>query len=89
MGPSYAGILGPIAFLTMLIRGVVGGSSANGVLVSSALSLVAFSAMGYVIGRLADHIVLESVRQRFNRDLKTREKATAAGLRVQTTGATE
>lgn len=86
MGPSYAGILGPIAFLTMLIRGVVGGSSADGVLLSSALSLFAFAAIGYVIGRVADHIVLESVRQRFDRDLKAREKSPSAGMRVQTAG---
>jgi hypothetical protein len=84
MGPSYAGILGPIAFLTMLIRGVVKGSSVDGVLISSAASLLIFAAIGYVIGRIAEHIVLEAVRQRFDHDLKTREKSPSGGMRVQT-----
>ena len=89
MGPSYAGILGPIAFLTMLIRGVVRGGSVDGVLISSVASLLIFAAIGYVIGRIAEHIVLEAVRQRFNRDLKTREKSPSAGMRVQTAGGGE
>ena len=89
MGPSYAGILGPIAFLTMLIRGVVRGSSADGVLISSAASLLIFAAIGYVIGRIANHIVLEAVRQRFDRDLKTQKSPSAAGMRVQTAGGGE
>ena len=86
MGPSYAGILGPIAFLAMLIRGVIGGSSANSVLVASAVSLIAFAAIGYVTGCLADQIVLESVKQRFDRDIKNRVKVADSTSRVRTTG---
>jgi hypothetical protein len=87
MGPSYAGILGPIAFLAMLIRGVMGGSSANSVLVSSMVSLFAFAAIGYVTGRLADQIVLESVKYRFDRELKAHEKEAGATPRIPTTEA--
>lgn len=87
MGPSYAGILGPIAFVSILIRGVIGGSSANGVLISSAMGLILFAAIGYVIGRLADQIVLESVKQRFDREMKAHEKVAGATSRVSTTGA--
>ena len=89
MGPSYAGILGPIAFVAMLIRGVVGGGSANSVLLSSTVSLISFAAIGYVIGRLAEQIVLESVKQRFDREIKLHDKVATATARVPATGAGE
>ena len=78
MGPSYAGILGPIAFVAMLARGLIEGSSANSVLISASVCLVTFAAIGYVTGRLADQIVLESVKQRFDKEMKVREQAEGA-----------
>ena len=74
MGPSYAGMLAPIAFVTMLARGLISGSSPEGVLLSSVVSLITFAAIGYVTGTLADHVVLESVKQRFSYELKAREE---------------
>ena len=68
----------------MLARGVIGGSSADSVLISSAVSLIAFAAIGYVIGRMADQIVLESVKQRIDRELQGRDRAAAGGPRLQT-----
>jgi hypothetical protein len=89
MGSSYAGILGPIAFVSMLARGIVGGSSTDSVLLSSTVCLIAFAAIGYVIGRLADQTVLESVKQRFDREIKAREKAAPGTPRTQTSAAGE
>jgi hypothetical protein len=89
MGPSYAGILGPIAFVTTLVRGVIGGGGADQALVSSAIHLLAFAAIGYVLGRVAEYVVLESVRQRFDRDLKAREQGASATLRMPATGTAE
>ena len=73
MGPSYAGILGPIAFVTKLARGLFNGSSTDDLLISALISLVAFAAIGYVVGSLADRVILESVKQRFHREF-TKQK---------------
>ena len=69
MGPSYAGILGPIAFTTVLARGLLTGSSADALLIPAFVSLIAFAAIGYVAGSLADRVVLESVKQKFDLEL--------------------
>ena len=84
MGSSYAGILGPIAFVSMLTRGVIGGSSADSVLLSSAVSLIAFASIGYIIGRLAEQVVLESVKQRIDREIHGRAKLKIGGSALQT-----
>ena len=75
MGPSYAGILGPIAFVSMIVRGLVSGSSASNVLINSSVCLLIFAAIGYVAGRIADQIVLESVKLQFGNELKAGESA--------------
>jgi hypothetical protein len=54
---------------------MLGGSSANNVLTSASISLITFAAIGYVTGRLADQVVLESVKQRFDQEMKAREHA--------------
>lgn len=76
MGPTYAGMLAPIAFVTMLARGLISGSSSEGVLLSALVSLIAFAAIGFVTGTLADQVVLESVKQQFTNELKAREEQT-------------
>jgi hypothetical protein len=69
MGPSYAGILGPIAFVTMLARGLISGSSTDHSLFLAIVYLVAFAALGFITGTIADRVVLESVKQRFDHEL--------------------
>lgn len=82
MGSSYAGILGPLAFVTVLLRGVVHGSSADSVLVSALVALVIFAVIGYALGIMADRAVLESVRQRFDHELnQQRTEKSAPGLK--------
>lgn len=61
MGAKYAGILGPVALLTTLARGLIHGGNVEGVLFDAWIMLLAFAAIGYVIGRLADWTVEESV----------------------------
>lgn len=72
MGPSYAGILAPIAFLAMLARGLISGNGAEGVLFTATLSLFAFAAIGYVAGSIADQIVVESVQHQFAEEMRVR-----------------
>ncbi|MFH1267662.1 MAG: hypothetical protein ABIK89_18255, partial [Planctomycetota bacterium] len=57
----YAGILGPLALLTCVARGILHGSGVESTLLSAWFGLLAFSALGFVIGRLAEWIVDESV----------------------------
>ncbi len=73
MGPTYAGTLGPIAFVTMLARGIINGSSADHVLLAAVVCLVAFAGIGYITGRVADQIVLESVKRRFDVELNQQQ----------------
>jgi hypothetical protein len=73
MGATYAGILGSLAFVVFLIRGAIHGSSAESVLLPGIVCLIAFAAVGYVAGRIAEQIVIESVTVRFNDELKNRE----------------
>ena len=73
MGRTYAGVLGPIAFLTMAVRGWKQGSEVEPALLSAWLALVTFAALGYVIGRLAGWIVEESVKSRIDQELAAQE----------------
>ena len=73
MGRNYAGILGLTAFSATLLRGAVAGSSPNEVSLTAVLFLFAFAALGWMIGSIAEHTVIESVRLRFTAEMKTAE----------------
>jgi hypothetical protein len=62
VGRSYAGVLGTIAFTTVLLRGMASGAVVETTLASAVISLVVFTLLGYFVGRLAGRIVLDSVR---------------------------
>ena len=61
VGRQYAGMLGSIALVTSVLRGLVHGTPAVRVLTMAAVSLVMCSVVGYVVGELAGWIVLTSV----------------------------
>ena len=65
MGRSYAGILGPLAFATIVARGVVTGSGVEGTLAAASAALFLFAAIGYIVGQLGEVLVNESVRKQF------------------------
>ena len=79
MGRMYAGILGPVAFETILARGLIDAGGAEATARIATLCLFAFAAIGYLAGRVADQIVTDSVRARFHEELQAREAATAEG----------
>jgi len=66
---AYAGILGPLAMLITLARGLLHGEAAEPVLLAAWLSLLAFAAAGYLIGWLAQRIVEEAVSSRIAAEL--------------------
>ena len=57
MARTYAGILGPLAFLTVLARGLFGGGGTEAVLYHAWASLLAFAALGCAIGWFAEQTV--------------------------------
>ena len=62
MGRAYAGVMGPLAFLTMLVRCLLKSVSVQATITQAVFCLFAFAAIGCVIGQLAGWIVDESVR---------------------------
>jgi hypothetical protein len=61
---TYAGILGPLALVTYLVRGLIHAHHADAILFGAWVSLVVFAALGYVIGWIAGRAVEESVAAR-------------------------
>ena len=78
MAHVYAGILGPLAFLTVVARGFIHGGGPMSTLFTAWCGLLAFSAIGYVVGRLAAWIVEDSVRSRIAAELAAEEAAATA-----------
>ncbi len=68
MARIYAGILGPVAFLTCLARGVVHAWSPEKALVVAWTSLLAFAVVGSLVGWVAERILEEEARGRIAAD---------------------
>ena len=75
MGRTYAGILGPLAFTTILARSVINTSSVESTMMFATVCLFLFAGIGYLVGQVADSIVLEAVKTNFDRELQAREAA--------------
>jgi len=73
MGPRYAGILSLLAFVIVIFRGAIHGFGTEGTVRIAILMLCVFGGIGYLIGRIAENTVRDSVRARFDRELGTRK----------------
>ena len=69
MGRIYAGILGPLAFAVVIVRGLIHGADAERTLQVASLTLIGFAVAGFAIGQLAQWIVDESVREKAEQEL--------------------
>lgn len=69
MARIYAGILGPLAFLTSLAHGLIHARSIEATLLGAWCSLVLFAAAGYVLGSIAGRTVEQSVRATIEAEL--------------------
>lgn len=78
MARSYAGILGLLAFLTCLARGLIQGSGPIALLAMACLLLFVFAATGCVIGWIAQRTVEEAVRGRVEAEVAADQGGTAA-----------
>ena len=67
MGRAYAGILGPLAFALVTVRGVVSGGGVEGTLLAASGALFMFAAVGYVAGSLAEFLIRDAVKSQFQK----------------------
>ncbi|MFV1966988.1 MAG: hypothetical protein ACC628_16300 [Pirellulaceae bacterium] len=81
MGRMYAGVLGPVAFVTTLARGLIDAGGVETTLKVATFCLFAFAAIGYVAGRIADLMVIETVRARIHEEIQARETATEENVK--------
>ena len=77
MPQIYGGILGLIAFLAIVIRGLAAGSPASATLTAACISLPVLFIVGCVIGWIADRTVEESIRNKIAATLSTDAQAAA------------
>lgn len=73
MAHVYAGFLGPLAFLTALARGLIHGSEPESVVLTAWLSLMAFAAVGYIVGWIAEQVVRDSVYGKISSEVAATE----------------
>ena len=78
MGPSYAGILGTRAYVIVILRGVLQGYAVEGTIKLSILLLFVFAAIGYVIGKIAESTIEDSIQVQLQRELEALEKTDEA-----------
>jgi hypothetical protein len=77
MGRTYAGILGVIAFLTVIARGLVDGAAAETTLRVALVGLLAMALVGIAVGRLAAWSLDQSIRWQVAADLKAQRSRQA------------
>jgi hypothetical protein len=70
---TYAGILGSLALVITLARGVLAGGGADAVLWTGCGHLLVFAAVGAAVGWLAEQIVADAVHGRIAAELAQRK----------------
>jgi hypothetical protein len=75
MGPSYAGILGSLAYVIVISRGVLQGYAVEGTVKLSILMLFVFAAVGYVIGKIAESTIKDSIHVQLRRELEAFQRS--------------
>ena len=66
MGRTYAGILGLLAFGTVIARCLVRGGNVESALWTASWTLFAFAALGYIIGSIAERTIVEAIEIKFH-----------------------
>lgn len=79
MGRAYAGILGPVAFLTVLAREFLSSAGMSTKLYHAWIALVVFAVLGSIIGHLAGKIVEDSVQAEISAEMAATQAQSAAG----------
>jgi len=75
MGRTYAGILGLLAFGTVIARCLLRGGNVDAAWVTASWTLFAFAALGYIIGTIAERTIVEAVEMKFHAQWQALEAA--------------
>jgi hypothetical protein len=67
VGRDYAGILGALAWLVVVVRGIKDGGGAQAVMTTAVVALAIFAIVGWIVGSLARWTVEQSVREQWAR----------------------
>ncbi len=73
VGRIYAGVLGLLAMVTIVLRGVKNGSGPEATMSSALCGLLVFAVIGFLVGEWARWIVDDSVRFKFHAKLLAAE----------------
>ena len=73
MGRTFAGILGPLALVTVVARGFLDGGSVESTLQVGCACLFVFAAVGWILGKVAAYVVDESVKAAFDAEIAAAE----------------
>ena len=76
MARTYAGMLGLVALVTVLVRALGHGTAVDTALLQAWIGLVLFTPIGFLLGWIADRTVQEAVRGRMATELAAQEKPT-------------
>jgi hypothetical protein len=74
----FAGILGPLAMLTITTSGLIHGRTSHTVAWAAWIALIVFAAIGYVIGWIANRTVEDSVQTAISAHLQGESEPNAA-----------
>jgi hypothetical protein len=86
MARSYAGVLGLVAFATTIAHGVLHGRGPEATLLWASIGMLAFAAIGSLLGSIGAATVEEAARLKMARELAARKEAHRdAENRAQTT----
>ena len=69
MARIYAGILGPLAMVVILCRGIKDSAGVEGTLTVAIVALAIYAIVGSVLGQIAQATVDESVRLKIEQQL--------------------
>jgi hypothetical protein len=71
---QYAGILGLLAFVTVVVRGIAGGSGPQATMMTAILSMFAFAAIGCIAGTIAEGVVRDAIQAKMLAEVESRNK---------------
>src|SRR4051812_35372028 len=77
MARSYAAILGPLALVIVILRGVRDGSGTEAILLAATLALLMFSAAGFALGAVAKRLIEDAVRSQLAAEFAARHASDA------------
>lgn len=77
MARLFAGILGPLAMLTITTSGLIHGRTSQSVAWTAWIALIVFAAIGYVLGWIANWTVEDSVQAVISAHLENESKPNA------------